>query len=219
MADNRWSHLARQVTGELERDGVACVAVPRTGRAEVLELLGRSRVFVHPMRVEGNSRLGCEARAMGAVPVVLDSNLYAVGLDEAGGAVPVSSVEEMAGTVTGLLADAPRLERLSATGMATARSQIAWEPYVERIDEALATEAEDPGRAARAGLGLALSDDIRGRERLESDLAAVQADLATVQADLERHRGWLESTNASLSWRMTGPLRSAKRFLPSRRER
>lgn len=212
LSDNRWSRSASTVKDELARLGVACVAAPSTNRAHVLELLGRSRAFVHPIRVEGNSRLGCEARGMGAVPVVLDSNPYGTGMNEAGGALAVGSVEEMPEAVAALLADAGRLGPLSAAGMASAADQIAWPRYLERIEEALAAEIGDPGRPARAGLGSALRDDLRTTHQLEAELAAAQL-------DLDRHRGWLEATNASLSWRMTAPLRSAKRLLSSRRKR
>jgi len=73
----------------------------------------------------------------------------------------------------------------------------------------------DRGREAdhaRAGLGAALRDDHDRAQRLESELAKARA-------DLDRHRGWLATTNGSMSWRMTKPLRSAKRLLPSRRAR
>jgi hypothetical protein len=136
---------------------------------------------------------------MGAVPVLVGSNPFAAGVDEQHGALPVASFEELPAAVTQLLADPPRLELLSARGRETARDELAWEPYVERVDRALSSPAtaRDPGRAARAGLGAALSAD---------GLAAANA-----AADLARHREWLDATNASLSWRLTAPLRAAKR--------
>jgi hypothetical protein len=210
LASNRWSQLAHPVAHELAAQGAKWVEVPDAPRAEILELFGRSRTFVHPMRIEGSSRLGWEARAMGAVPVILESSPYGAGMDDAGGALVVASVDEMAAAVAQLLAAPERLELLSARGIETARAQVAWEPYVERIGRALEQPpvaarngASPSGRAAWAGLGAALSAAERSRD----------AELGHVQAELARHRDWLESTNASLSWRLTAPLRRAKRRL------
>jgi hypothetical protein len=207
VANNRWAPLARPVIDELERRGVSCAWLPESGHARVVAALGRARVFLHPSRIEGNSRLGREARAMGAVPVVLDANPFAVGFDEAGGSVAVGSVDAMADAVSGLLADPNRLGRLSATGVETARQQVAWRPYVERVDAALAEPAGDPGRGARAGIGAAL------RIPLDERIEALERELAHARWDRDRHKRWLEGVNASRSWRMTAPLRALKRRL------
>jgi glycosyltransferase involved in cell wall biosynthesis len=196
---SHWPETTRRLAGELE----ASVTLPPSPRPEVLDALGRARVFVHPARFEALSRIGAEARAMGAVPVVPSTNPFAAAMDEEHGAVLVPSVGEIPRAVRALLADPVRLERLSARAMQTARAEVAWEPYVERVGELLSREPPpDPGRAARAGLGAALRAD--GGPGPEHVLAATRAELA-------RHRAWLEATNSSLSWRLTKPLRSAKR--------
>jgi hypothetical protein len=203
LANNRWAPLADVVVEELGRRGVTVVRPPRVTNRELIELLGRARVLIHPMRIEGNSRLACEARAMGAVPVVLEGNPFASNLDDAHGAVAVPSPEEMAGATCGLLADEARLERLAATGMEWARAEFAWEPYVERVADGLASPAEDFGRPARAAMGAALRD-------------SEPPDSADIRAELDRHRRWLADTNSSVSWRVTSPLRSAKRLVRRR---
>ena len=173
LENNRWAPLAARVAEEL---GPRAVVAPHGRNRDLLELLGRARVLVHPMRVEGNSRITCEAR----------------------GVVAVGSVGEMAGAVERLLADPDQLGRLSARGMESAREEVAWEPFVERVAEALADAGEDVARPARAELGAALREAERRR-------------VAGVEHELDRHRSWLTSVNESLSWRMTSPLRAAGR--------
>jgi glycosyltransferase involved in cell wall biosynthesis len=209
LPDNRWGPLARPVARRLSELGVECVPLPNVSHDEVLELFGRARIVLHPLRIEGHSRVGCEARAMGAVPVVLDSP-YAVGLDEGGGAVSVASVSQMADAVLELLAEPERLARLSANGRRSARRQVEWGPFVERVAAALAEPGDDPARDARATVGGAL---LRREDEAARRLERQAGELDHVNAGLERHKDWLDSINASLSWRLTAPLRAAKRWV------
>ena len=157
LANNRWASLAREVVSQLP-PSVVHHEIPSTSNERVLEAFGQARVLVHPLRLEGDSRIGQEARAMGAVPVVLDTNPFNVGLDEAGGAVAVSTLEEMPDAVMALLRNPERLRTLRERAMATAREQVDWDRYVERIDAALSRGvAEDPARGARAVMGGALA--------------------------------------------------------------
>lgn len=195
---SHWPEATRRLAGAIE----GSVTLPPSPRADVLDALGRARVFVHPARFEGLSRIGSEARAMGAVPVVPSTNPFAVAMEEEHGAVAVPSVEEIPRAVRDLLADPARLDELCARAMRTARAEVAWKPYVERVDEVLSQPPPDPGRTARAGLGAALrADEGPGPEHV----------LAATRAELARHREWLEAVNGSLSWRLTKPLRAAKR--------
>jgi hypothetical protein len=211
LAENRWAPLARPVVRWLDELGVECVAIADAGHRELLDLLGRARILLHPLRVEGRSRIGCEARAMGAVPVVLASHRFGVGFDEAGGSVPVDSTSEMAGAVVELLGAPDRFARLSAAGMRSAREQVEWRSFVARVDAAAgAPQAADAAHAARAAIGEALRERHGARSLEDEDL---RRELKDARAELERHRRWLESTNSSLSWRATAPLRSAKRWV------
>ncbi len=162
MLDNRWAPLAEPVTEQLTAAGIDCLGVTAVDNERVLQAFGRARVLLHPARIEGHSRITCEARAMGAVPVGLDTQRFAVGLDEAGGAVTVGAPSEMGAAVAALLRDRDRLKQLSATAMASARRQVEWEPYVRRVAAALASEPEDRARASRAAVGAALRE---GRDR------------------------------------------------------
>jgi hypothetical protein len=207
FARTHWPQASRRVEAALKAAGVGVTTLPVGSRADVLEALGRARVLVHPGLVEAKSRVASEARAMACVPVVLGSNPFAEASDEASGAVTVASLDAMARGVTDLLAAPERLASLSQKGMDAARRESAWEPYVERVAEALERPAPNPpGRAARAGMGAAL--------RAESD--ALVEELAAARSELARHRAWLEATNGSLSWRLTAPLRAAKRRVRER---
>ena len=197
---SHWPDATRHVSSQL--DGV--VMLPPSPRREVLDALGRARVFVHPARVEALTRIGSEARAMGAVPVVLSSNPFAHAMDEEHGVLAVTSAGEIPDAVRELLADPERLRLLAARGMETAREEVAGGPYVERVGEALSRRPpHDPGRLARAGLGAALrADEGPGSDHV----------LAAAREELARHREWLEAVNGSLSWRLTAPLRAINRF-------
>jgi glycosyltransferase involved in cell wall biosynthesis len=220
VANNRWGALASDVARDLEARGIRCVSLPMVRNEELLEWLGRARVLVHPSRVEGHSRIGQEARAMGAVPVVLDTNPYAVGLDESAGAVAVGSVGEMADAVTDLLRDPDRLERLSATGMETARHQVEWGPFVQRVSAAFEGRTDDPARGARAVFGRGLRRSELGPEVPPAELAQrdgalqeLEEALDRARSELARHKTWLDSMKGSVSWRLTAPLRAVKRGL------
>jgi len=154
---NRWAPLAKEVLAQLD---VSRDVVPALDRADFLERLGRGRILVLPSRIEGVSRIQCEARAMGTVPVALGSNPYALGLTEECGAVLADSVEEMPRKVEALLNDPGRLARLSRAGAASVRQQVDWSAYVRRVDAALTAlenEKEDGGGGARAGMARAVA--------------------------------------------------------------
>jgi hypothetical protein len=174
LAVNRWASWAREVVARLD-NSVTHHEILGTTNAQVLGQLGQARVLIHPMRIEGNSRLGCEARAMGTVPVILDSNPFAVGLREEGGAIAVASVEDMPAAIMALLHDGARLRELAERGMRTARAQVDWDTYVARIDDALRSPArDDPTRAARAAIGenlVAREAATRARHRAEMRVA------------------------------------------------
>jgi D-inositol-3-phosphate glycosyltransferase len=226
LRDNRWAPLGRPVVRRLRELGIECVEIPSSDHARTLDALARARILLLPSRVEGTSRLACEARAMGTVPVVLDSNPYGVGLDESGGAVALPSTDAMPGAIRDLLADGARLAQLSEAARTTAREQVAWAPYVGRVANALNDDQTDAGRGARSELGAALrrqevrrgplvdaaarSDPQRPADtisRLERAHATAADALAEANDELARHKAWLEAVNESLSWRVTAPLR------------
>jgi len=50
----------------------------------------------------------------------------------------------------------------------------------------------------------------------DEELRSAQRQVIALEAELDRHRGWLEGMKTSASWRLTAPLRSAKRRLRER---
>jgi glycosyltransferase involved in cell wall biosynthesis len=180
LMQNRWAPLARQVLTDLQDLMVDPIA--EVTNDEMLRRFGRARILLWPSRVEGHGSIAIEARALGCVPVALDTNPFAAELDEEHGAVTVSTTEELAPAVRALLADHERLHDLAARGRDAALRHDDWDSYVARVAETLAAEAPpDPARAARAAAGAQLRAEIAGlrdrhQERLEQ-LAKAKEDL------------------------------------------
>lgn len=196
---NRWAPLARSVVARLD-EAVTHHEIPASSNDELLRQLGQARVLIHPLRVEGASRLGNEARAMGTVPVVLSSNPYSEGLDEAGGAVAVASLEEMPSAVMQLLRDPDRLSELQARGMRAAREESDWARFVSRVDSALTAEpADDPARGARGAIGdrLAQTD-----AALRGEINELHRALGLTRSDRDLLAARLESIEATRVWRL-----------------
>jgi len=101
LKDNRWAPLAERVLAEL--DDVTIDQVETVSNEEMLARMARSKVLVWPSRIEGHATIQWEARSVGCVPVALSSNRFAVGLDEAHGALLVDEVEEIAPAIRALV--------------------------------------------------------------------------------------------------------------------
>jgi hypothetical protein len=184
VLDNRWAPLVERVLGDLGN-----VAVDRIGpvsNEEILTRFARARVLVWPSRIEGHATIPWEARMMGCVPVALDSNRFAVGLDEAHGAVLVESVKEIGPAVQTLLADPARWETLSERGRRTAPQEVDWNEYVGRVRAFLDTFPDRAvSRDAAAGIGAALSGWIEERAAdAQARLAEKESQIAVAEVDL-----------------------------------
>ena len=111
---------------------------------------------------------------------------------------PSTRLQEMAGTVEDLLADPGRLLAISEAGRASARAQLDWPRYVDRVDRAItATEEreDDAGASARAEfgerIGVLLDERIRAIDRvgeLDVHLADAGARIAVLDGELESAR-------------------------------
>jgi len=158
LKNNRWAPLSNKVLEELD---VQHYQIPKVPHADIMEELGKGRIILWPSRIEGSARIQCEARAMGTVPVALDSNPHAVGLDYESGAVTVPTLEAMADAVRRLLKNPEELEELSARAMRAARAQTDWNTYVQKVGQALADlKPQSAGGAARGEMGKALRAEI-----------------------------------------------------------
>ena len=180
---NRWAPLAIDAA---ERVGGSVLRLPASQHAAILRGLGRARVLVWPSRVEGHSRVQVEARAMGTVPVALSTNRFAEGLGADGGAVMVDSVEAIAPAARELLGDPAELERLAALASSSAREQVDWDSYIQRVDAALSAEA--PGRPAAGARHRIAAELARGEYRL---LAAAEGEAAEGEEPAPGRRGIL----------------------------
>jgi hypothetical protein len=149
IGGNRWEPIAREIIDGLATE--VLVTGPGTN-VDVLRQLGAARLFIHPMRIEGTSRLGIESRLMGTVPV-MRPNPYGAGFDEESGAVVV---EDVRAAVEALLADPGRVARLSDAGRRFAHRWRDWPSYLERLSAALDDPAPRPGSGARAEIGAAI---------------------------------------------------------------
>lgn len=192
---NRWRPLAEEVARRLH---TPARIIPKGDHETVMRALSRAQVLLWPARVEGDGRLLREARERGTVVVGLSSNIYATGLDEVSGAVAVESIEQMPAAVQALLDDPMRLQALSHAGRRSAREQVAWEPYVERVGAAItAIEArpEDPAANARATFGdrlVEMGDErmraIRRVQELDAGLAEATARVRQLDRELASAR-------------------------------
>lgn len=219
LASNRWSPLARAAAARLP-SSVSYHEIPASSNQEVLRTLGEARIFIHPLRVEGHSRVGREARAMGAVPVVLNTSPVDVGLNEQTGAVVVSTVEEIPAAVMALLKDPSRLAALRQRGMESARGEMDWRRFVDRVDSALSRPArQDHARAARAGMGDAIAayeDQLSGElsaqvtelrkyaQSLEGEAMTLHRLYDAMTADRDLVSGQLQEMRETRAWRVAG---------------
>lgn len=209
VMDNRWAPLAEEVLRSLEPH-VTVDRVEQVDNDELLERLSRARILVWPSRIEGHATIPWEARSAGCVPVALDSNRFAVGLDPAHGALLVSDHWQLASTVMTLLEDRPRLQQLSELGRRTAPAEVDWKAYLARVEAFLAsTGGPDTAVAPRAGIGEALRRRWDQRaENAQSRLEAVTGELihrteevAGVRKELASVRDELDALKARRSVR------------------
>ncbi len=196
---NGWRESAEQVAQQMR---TPVRAIPAGDHDTVMEAVARTRVLLWPARVTGHGRVLWEARSRGTVVVGLASNIYATGLDEASGAVAVDSLESMPGVVESLLADPGRLESLAQAGVRSAREQVDWQRYLQRVERAVTKTEERPEDAscdARAAIGARLGELLDERLRAIGRVAELDAALAQAAARVGCLDGELADASAALS--------------------
>lgn len=202
---NRWRPLAERVSDMLATPARMIAA----GDYEtVMAELSRAQIMLWPARVEGDGRLPREARARGTVVVGLASNVYATGLEEQSGALVADTLEQMAEMVEGLLADPARLRRMADAGRVSAREQVDWDRYLERVKRALVSveaRSPDPAATARAAFGerlaVLLGEGNRAIERvaeLDEHLADAQARVVILDRELNAARARIEQLESGM---------------------
>ncbi len=208
---SRWRSLAEEVAGRMR---TPARMIPPAPRDTIVAELARAKVLLLPARVEGDGRLLREARSVGTVVVGLSSQIYAMGLDEACGAITVDSLDDMAQAVEQLLADPARLLALSEAGRASARTQLDWPRYVDRVNRAITTteeREEDAGASARAEFGERIGDLLDERIRVIDRVGELDVQLADAAARVALLDGELESAR-----RVLAKLGSEREHLASR---
>jgi hypothetical protein len=148
------------------------------------------------------SRISREARAVGTVPVALDTNPFATREDHGGGVVLVADLDAMVKEIRALLADSPRLQRLATEAAVSARTQAAWGAFCSRVAAAFTHVSERPGRPHGYAIG-AVGAHVHGRletTRIEHD-AAVAARLEHI-SHLESRIAQLENESEALRARL-----------------
>ena len=197
LMENRWAPLVEQVLADLG-SGVSADRIPAVANEEVLRRFGRARILVWPSRVEGHATIPIEARAMGCVPVALDTNPFASGLAEEFGAVVVSSVEDMAPAIRSLLGEPDRLRQLSEQGRQWAREHEAWGPFRDRVEAWVqGLRATATGHGALAASGSAFRTSV---EQMRRDRDTAREELGVAKADLTEATENQERLTAELAW-------------------
>lgn len=199
VLDNRWRGLAESVVQQL--DGFSVDRIETVANAELIERLSRARVLIWPSRVEGHATIPWEARSVGCVPVALGTNRFAVGLDEAHGAVIVEQLDDLAPAIRAVLGDESRWHVLSQRGRETAPVEVAWEPYLERVRTFLrSADPEEPVPGPLSGIGAALTAWVDERAKSEQEMAER---LAVAASDLTEATRSQERMIAEIShWRV-----------------
>lgn len=202
VESNRWAEIADGVVARLSTDSVQRIGA--VDNAEMMRLLGSARVLPWPAPIDTVSRFMNEARAMGTVPVALDTP-FLRGVNEETGAILVSSIDQMVSEVDALLAAPDRLSVLSARAADAARELTDWDGYVKAVAGVLSTPA--PERRAPSVIGESVAGLAR-REALE------RRDIDRTVAGLERELDDLSSTR---TFRYSAPFRAPYEWLRRRR--
>ena len=219
---NRWGEWAIELAERVP--GASVLRVPfQPDVYSLCESLAPARLLMWPSRLEGRSRVPREARAVGTVPVALDTNPFALRDDHGGGVVLLPDLDSLPLEAARLLAHPEEIEALAADGMRSVREQTAWEPFVERVREGLAELVASPLPAdaeARNELGCQLRDlhlerraaavdPLRAElEQLATTLAVEQAALIATRDDLAAAGEALDTLTAELG-RATTAARTA----------
>ncbi len=210
LAENRWSPLAREALDAVPAQFSRRIQ-PRGSHAELLAAMSEARVFLHPARIEGLSRLTEEARAMRAVPVLLTSNGNGEGYGPEYGSVVVDSVAEMPAAAAALLNDPERLAELAQNGYHTAREAGDWEAYKQRLRDAVTAPdaVVAAGTYVRAAVGeraaeehTRLLDDrdavARDRDAVARDRDGLRDECDQLAADAASMRDWVAGLDSKL---------------------
>ena len=203
---NRWRVSTEQLLPGLAEFSVLRVPARPSVYSICPELAG-ARVLLWPSRVEGMSRISREARAVGTVPVALDTNPFATRDDHGDGIVLVPDLASLEREARRLLEHPAELAHLADRAVVSVREQADWDAFVGGVGAAIVGLEGRPDAPARAALGALLTARLRHLETsvavlstaeraLIERLAVAEADLADRTRDLARSRSALASSDA-----------------------
>jgi hypothetical protein len=180
---NRWAGCAEELVARIPEASVLRIG-PISSTYSLCEALGPANILVWPSRVEGMSRIAREARAVGTVPVALDTNPFATRQDHGEGVVLVSDPDAIVNETKRLLMDPGCLKELQSEAVRSARVQADWGRFVERVGAAVARSADHLTAPAREQLGdeLRRRDDVH-RLDVEQRFESVMTERARIEAD------------------------------------
>ena len=183
LAANRWAPLSRRVA---ERVRGRVLEIPESSWTDAIRAMASARILILPVVVEGRSSIQIEARAVGTIPVGLRSNVFYDGLEEGGG-VLVDSLDHMVEEIHRLLDRPEELAARSRQAVESARRQMDWEPFVERVAAFLSAPAPpDPSGAVRPPIGEALAEVVTEFDGLRRTVD----DLRRMVDELQRGVAW-----------------------------
>ena len=180
---NRWAGCAEELVARIPDASVLRIG-PTASTYSLCEALGPANILVWPSRIEGMSRIAREARAVGTVPVALDTNPFATRQDHGDGVLLVSDPGAIVNETKRLLVEPDCLDELQSEAVASARAQADWDRFVERVGAAVTRSADHLTGPAREQLG----DELRRRDNVqrldvEQRFEGLMAERARIEAD------------------------------------
>jgi hypothetical protein len=190
---NRWYGEAQAIVDQMPGASILRVG-PLPNTYSLSAALGPARVLVWPSRIEGMSRIAREARAVGTIPVALDTNPFVTPADHGEGVVLAADTHGIAERAQLLLGDDDRLKAAAAAAVASARQQAAWQPYVRRVKHAVESAADRPSAFSLGYFG----DLVEGHDlRRSREIDELQSALADQRRSFEEAKGHLERVQAA----------------------
>jgi glycosyltransferase involved in cell wall biosynthesis len=137
---NRWGAWAERVVKRLP-EASALRIDPIDSVYWLSEALAPARILVFPSRIEGTSRIAREARMVGTIPAMLNTNPFVTPDDYGKGVLLSPDLRAMTDQVRRLLARPRRLAKLGKEAVVSSRDQTDWTRFVGRVASAMAGAA------------------------------------------------------------------------------
>jgi hypothetical protein len=198
VESNRWRSSSDQLAADLGEFSVLRIPA-RASTYTLCEDLAHARILLWPSRVEGMSRISREARAVGTVPVALDTNPFATKDDHGEGVVLVPDLASLRNEARRLLHRPEELVDLSARAVTSAKEQVNWGRFVARVDAAVGAVPVRPDGEARAEFGDLLAVRLAHRQGQVGNFEGVDEALEESESDMAAAQVRLQESLVALS--------------------